>query len=110
MPRTRWLLWGISAIYAIRRLATASDMHVARYAKRMPFLYNILCRHVAKNAIKFAAAHGYEAITCGHTHHMVDMQRSGIRYINTGAWTEAPSHFIHVNDSGIELCEQKRKS
>jgi len=103
MPRTRWLLWGISAVYAIRRLATASDMHVAKYAKRMPFLYNILCNHVAKNAIKFAAAHGYEAVTCGHTHRMVDMQRSGICYINTGAWTETPSYFVRVADTRITL-------
>jgi hypothetical protein len=27
----------------------------------------------------------------------------GIRYINTGAWTELPAHYLHVTADGITL-------
>jgi len=27
----------------------------------------------------------------------------GVRYINTGSWTETPVHYIDVTDAGLDL-------
>jgi UDP-2,3-diacylglucosamine pyrophosphatase LpxH len=78
-------------------------MHVAHYAKRFPRLYDILCRHVRLNAVEFAREHGYAAITCGHTHFAEDVMVDGIRYINTGAWTEAPVVCLWMDDVDMKL-------
>ena len=80
------------------------DMHVAEYAKKWGLLYHILIERVARNAISEVERLGFEAITCGHTHAAMDIQRSGKRYINTGAWTEQPIHYVRVDTTSISLC------
>ena len=78
-------------------------MHVAEYAKKWKSLYRVLRKNVALNAVKYAAQNGFEAVTCGHTHYPEDMVVDGIRYINTGAWTELPAHYLHITGDGISL-------
>lgn len=77
--------------------------HVARFAKNFPRLYGVLRRNVAMNAIEYAREHGFSAITCGHTHYAEEMEVDGIRYINTGCWTETPIHYLEVSDNEITL-------
>jgi UDP-2,3-diacylglucosamine pyrophosphatase LpxH len=77
--------------------------HVAFYAKRWKFFYNKLNEHVAQKALREARDHHFEAVTCGHTHAAMDIERDGVRYLNTGAWTEMPHHYIRVDADGIHL-------
>ncbi|MEE4606925.1 MAG: hypothetical protein V2J65_37000, partial [Desulfobacteraceae bacterium] len=58
---------------------------------------------IALNAVSCAIENGFEAVTCGHTHYPEDMVVDGIRYINTGAWTELPAHYLYVTADGITL-------
>jgi UDP-2,3-diacylglucosamine pyrophosphatase LpxH len=46
---------------------------------------------------------GFEAITCGHAHHPEDRVFQGVRYINTGAWTDYPVFYLLVNEKEISL-------
>ena len=55
------------------------------------------------DAVKFAKENGFGAIACGHTHQPEDRTVQGVRYINTGAWTEYPPHYLMVNDKEIRL-------
>ena len=55
------------------------------------------------DAVKFAREKGFEAITCGHTHYPEDRTFQGVRYINTGAWTEYPVFYLLLNDKEISL-------
>lgn len=84
------------------------DVHVAQYAKKWNFLYRVLNEHVAEKAAKLAADRGIGAVTCGHTHAVMDVERTSegctVRYLNTGAWTEWPHHFVKVDADGIHLC------
>ena len=57
------------------------------------------------NAIEYAKENNYEAVTCGHTHFTEDVTVDGIRYVNTGCWTELPASYLHVDDSDIRLVE-----
>lgn len=79
------------------------DVHVAYYAKKFPRLYRVMTQHIARQAVSFARAHGYPVITCGHTHFAEDINIDGIRYINTGAWTESPSFFLEVFEDKIRM-------
>ncbi len=103
MPTLRAILIPIRLVYYSAAKLKGSKMHVAEYAKRFSFLYSVLCRHVAANATRYAKRHGYKAVTCGHTHFSEDHVIAGIRYLNTGCWTERDTAYIVVDDNGITL-------
>ncbi len=98
MPSTRAILIPIRLVYGIMAHFRRSKMHVAEFAKRFSGVYGVLCRHVAWNAVRYARKHGYEAVTCGHTHFTEDRIVKGIRYLNTGCWTEYGSAAVVVVD------------
>ena len=103
MPRNQFFLKAFHLMHTIRVLLGAKPVHVAHYAKKWGILYRVLRKNVMKNAVHCAAENGYAAVTCGHTHYPEDVVFNGIRYINTGAWTEFPAYFLHVNEDEILL-------
>lgn len=103
MPHNQWFMKAFMYIHAVRVKLGAKPVHVAEYAKKWEFFYKILRKNVLTNAVKCAIENGYEAVTCGHTHYAEDMIFNGIRYINTGAWTEFPAYFIEMNKENIQL-------
>jgi UDP-2,3-diacylglucosamine pyrophosphatase LpxH len=105
MPYNRIFIWIFHALHQFRVALGAESVHVAHYAKKFPALYRVLCESVANNAIEHARENGYEAVVCGHTHHVDDYIKQGIRYLNTGAWTERPCRYVLVNDRELELRE-----
>ena len=103
MPRSRLFMRAFKLMHDLRVKLGAKPVHVAEYAKKWKFFYRVLRNNVALNAIKCAAEKGFEAVTCGHTHFPEDFVLNGIRYINTGAWTEFPAYYIHVTADGMIL-------
>lgn len=103
MPRNRFFLLLFRAFHHVRIFLGAESIHVALYAKRFPFLYNILLRYVSSNALAYAKEAGYPAVVCGHTHFIQDFIRDGIRYMNTGAWTDNKVGCLIVTDDSMEL-------
>ena len=96
MPTVRIILIPARLIYdAIARMV-GSDTHVALFAKRLGCLYRLLCRHVMGNAVAYAKRHGYAAVTCGHTHYPENREIDGVRYLNTGCWTESQRGWVVV--------------
>ena len=81
----------------------ARPVHVAQYAKKWKSFYAYLRKNVMLNAVNYAATNGFEAVTCGHTHFAEEHFVNGIKYINTGAWTESPTYFIRVTDTEMTL-------
>jgi len=104
MPRHGLFKWVFRRIHHLFVALGLRDMHVAEYAKKWGLLYRVLNERVARNAVRAAERLGFEAITCGHTHAAMDIQRGGRRYLNTGAWTESPFHYVRVDPTSIELC------
>jgi len=81
----------------------ARPVHVAQYAKRWKRFYAYLRKSVMLNAVNYAAENGFHAVTCGHTHYAEEQMINGIRYLNTGAWTEQPTYCVRVTDNEISL-------
>jgi len=103
MPRSRIFMRFFNALHKLRVKLGASPVHVANYAKRWKYFYGILRKNVVKNAVQSARQNGFGAVTCGHTHYPEDVLYDGIRYINTGAWTESPSYFLLITDNQMAL-------
>jgi UDP-2,3-diacylglucosamine pyrophosphatase LpxH len=103
MPRHGLFKWLFKRFHRLRVALGWPDVHVAQYAKKWDFLYRTLNKRVARNALRVARRRGFAAITCGHTHAAMDLAVDGRRYLNTGAWTEAPLHYLVVDPEQIRL-------
>ena len=103
MPRNRAFIKAFNLMHHLRVKLGAKPVHVAEYAKKWKSFYSVLRKNVALNAVSCAVENGFEAVTCGHTHYSEDMVVDGIRYVNTGAWTELPAHYLHITADDIAL-------
>lgn len=104
MPSHGLFKWVFRRVHHLFVVLGLRDMHVAEYAKKWGLLYRVLNERVARNAVRVVEQLGFEAITCGHTHAAMDIERGGKRYLNTGAWTERPLHYVRVDATSIALC------
>ena len=103
MPRNQLFMKAFKLLHNVRVKLGAKPVHVAEYAKKWETFYRVLCKNVMTNAVKCAMENGYEAVTCGHTHYAEDVVFNGVRYINTGAWTEFPAFFLHMTKEKMFL-------
>ena len=104
MPKSLLFIRFFKFCHRIRLRLGAPPIHVAELAKRWtPFLYRVLTEEVKKNAVDCAVGGGFGAITCGHTHYPEDSMCEGVRYINTGSWTEEPLHYLAVRKNDLRL-------
>jgi len=74
-----------------------------QFARKLEALYRPYRKTIMQNAVRYAKEHGFEVVVCGHTHYPEDRIVDGIRYINTGGWTEQPSFYLIVNHEEISL-------
>ena len=103
MPRSQMFIKAFKIMHDLRVKLGARPIHVAQYAKKWKSFYEYLRKNVMLNAVSYAAANGFEAVTCGHTHFAEEQFVNGIKYLNTGAWTERPTHYVRVTDNEISL-------
>jgi UDP-2,3-diacylglucosamine pyrophosphatase LpxH len=103
MPRSRLFIKAFRLMHKLRVKMGARPVHVAEYAKKWKSFYRVLCKNIALNAVKCAAENDFAAVTCGHTHYAEDFILDGIRYINTGAWTEFPAYYLLVTPEEMVL-------
>lgn len=103
MPALRGVLIPLRVVYEFCTRVVGKKTHVASFAKRFPFVYNILNGHVARNAAAYAKANGFAAVTCGHTHHPEERKMGGVRYLNTGCWTEDAARVVIEDDGVVSL-------
>lgn len=103
MPRSRPFMMAFKFMHRIRVKLGAKPVHVAHYAKKWKLFYGVLRKNVMMNAVRCAKENGYEAITCGHTHYPEDVLFDGVRYINTGSWTESPLFYLSLTKNAMSL-------
>ena len=103
MPRNLAFMKAFKWMHDLRVKLGARPVHVAKYAKKWNLFYRFLCKNVMMNAVDCALENGFEVVTCGHTHYPEDRIFNGIRYINTGSWTETPAFYLRVTDDQITL-------
>ena len=105
MPRSQLFIKAFQMMHDLRVKLGARPIHVAQYAKKWKSFYGYLLKNVMLNAVSYAAENGFEAVTCGHTHFAEEHFINGIRYLNTGAWTEQPTYYVRVTHNEMTLNE-----
>jgi len=103
MPKNQAFIKAFKLMHDLRVKLGARPVHVAHYAKKWEIFYKVLRKNVMRNAVNCAMENGYEGVTCGHTHYPEERIFNGIRYMNTGAWTEAPAFYLLVTAQEIML-------
>jgi UDP-2,3-diacylglucosamine pyrophosphatase LpxH len=101
--RIQQLLRPFKLIQFILVKSGLKPVNVAHFATKFEPFYRFYRKKLMLDAVKLAKEKGFGAITCGHTHYPEDRNVQGVRYINTGAWTEYPPHYLMVNDREIRL-------
>jgi UDP-2,3-diacylglucosamine pyrophosphatase LpxH len=79
--------------------------HFARLLDRWNTRWLRLTEKVADGALAYAKARGATRIFCGHTHQAMTAERDGVRYFNTGAWTNDCPTFITIADQEVAIHE-----
>ncbi len=94
----------VKGFHRLRILLGAEPVHVAEYVKQWEALYNVLRRHARESAVRYAKGAGVGTVVCGHVHCPEDTMADGIRYVNTGSWTEDPPWCFRVEEDAAMLC------
>jgi UDP-2,3-diacylglucosamine pyrophosphatase LpxH len=102
-PHHRMFVKAFLAVHRLRVRLGAPPVHVAEYAKRWDVFYRILRSSVRDNAVEYARQNGYRSAACGHVHYPEDTVVNGVRYFNTGCWTESPAAFLDIGEDGASL-------
>ncbi len=103
MPYNRWFIRSFRFLHGLRIRLGARPVHVAHYAKKFKPLYNFLRRNIRENAVEHAREIKVRTVACGHVHFAEDTRVGDIRYVNLGAWTEAPTYCLLVDDNALRL-------
>jgi UDP-2,3-diacylglucosamine pyrophosphatase LpxH len=101
--RIQQLLKPFKLIQAILVRSGLRPVNVAHLATKFEPFYRLYRRNLMLDAVKFAKQKGFGAVACGHTHYPEDRIVQGVRYINTGAWTQYPPYYLVINDREIGL-------
>jgi UDP-2,3-diacylglucosamine pyrophosphatase LpxH len=76
----------------------------SRWIRRISKKFQRNSQVVQGGAVELARTRGCDHVTCGHTHLSKDAEIDGIRYINTGTWTEhPPCPFLAVRGAEVSL-------
>jgi UDP-2,3-diacylglucosamine pyrophosphatase LpxH len=72
----------------------------ARWIRRVAKKFQRNSQLIEHRASEYARGRGFRFVTCGHTHLSLTAEHDGVRYFNTGTWTEAPPCPYLVVDGG----------
>ncbi|HWE35528.1 MAG TPA: UDP-2,3-diacylglucosamine diphosphatase [Isosphaeraceae bacterium] len=89
------------AFYYIQKWAPHNTARAIRRISKRWQRNSQLVRH---RAIEYARSKGFRLVTCGHTHLSETAEESGVRYFNTGTWTEhPPCPYLAVKGADVRL-------
>jgi len=76
----------------------------SRWVRRVTKRFQRNSQLVERRASEYARSTGYKFVTCGHTHLALTADVDGVRYINSGTWTDLPPcPFVAVKDGDVRL-------
>ena len=93
-----------SFLYLMLQRVDMKKRRLSRFVKRLSKKWLRLSNKVSLSAIRYGKRKKADYVFCGHTHLSVEKKMKDIRYFNSGCWTDIPSTFIEIKDSGkIEI-------
>lgn len=101
--RVRFLFNLLNRVRLMWERLGGKQLSHAQFARKLEVLYKPYRKTIIQNAVYYAKQHGFDVVVCGHTHYPEDRIVDGIRYINTGSWTEQQSFYLLVKNEEISL-------
>ena len=89
--------------YDLVQKIDSRDMRFSRFIKRRSKKWLRLSKNVANGAMHYAKLRKAQYVFCGHTHQAMKKEMDGVKYYNSGCWTDIPSHFITVGEDGVKI-------
>src|SRR6201987_2529631 len=77
----------------------------ARLIDRLNTKWLRMSAKVASGALAYARLHHADRIFCGHTHAALQHEYNGIRYYNSGSWTDSRPTYVTVEEQGVQIHE-----
>ena len=102
ITRYRWVTAiGCGTFFYIQKWA---PHNASRWIRRVSKRFQRNSRLVLQGAVEYARSKGCRHVTCGHTHLPLAAEVDGVRYFNTGTWTEhPPCPFLAVRGGEVRL-------
>ena len=94
-----------TAIYNYVQKIDYEDRRVSHYLKQKSKGWLRLSDKVARGALRFAKKYDANYVFCGHTHKATQRRDHGIKYYNSGCWTDNPCTYITIDEKKIEICD-----
>jgi UDP-2,3-diacylglucosamine pyrophosphatase LpxH len=93
-----------AATWAFAWIQTLFPHRAARWIRRVSKRFQRNGPLVQRSAIEYARTNGCRFVTCGHTHLPTVAEEAGVRYFNTGTWTDRPPcPFLAVRGAEVAL-------
>lgn len=92
-------------IYDVVQRREGERKSLSRWLKRKSKGWLSVCRKVEMRALEYARSKDVDYILCGHTHYHNEntgVDGRGIKYVNTGCWTDTPSTLVTIGTDGIQ--------
>lgn len=95
-----------SYLYLLVQRVDGEKQRVSRWVKRSSKSWLRISEKIAQDAMKHGARRRVDYVFCGHTHIAMEAEREGVRYCNSGCWTDRPSQYITIDhDEGVRIRE-----
>lgn len=95
-----------SYIYLKLQKIDGERQRLSRWIKRTSKSWLRVADTVGRDALDYALTTAADVVFCGHTHIPGHTERNGVRYINSGCWTDRPSQYVTVGVKGdVQLHE-----
>lgn len=90
-------------VYLLIQLLDSRQQRFSRWVKRMSKSWLRLSKKVAKGSSWYGKyLKQAEYVFCGHTHREDHTMEYGVKYWNSGCWTDIPSTYITMNKKGVQ--------
>ena len=97
-------LSGIGAFLYIQIQKCDSERkRLTRFLDRLNSRWLRLSPKIAADALAYAKLRGANTIFCGHTHQAMETEKDGVRYFNSGCWSNDRPTYISVDEAGVQI-------
>lgn len=102
-----FLSYAASAVYNFIQKIDFKDKRISHFLKKRSKGWLRLSEKVAKSAILYGRLKGAKYVFCGHTHKSMKKRKKGVKYYNSGCWTDTPSTYITIDHKQIKIHKVK---
>lgn len=92
-----------TVLYNFLQKIDFKDKRMSRYVKRKSKGWLRISEKIFRSAVLYGKLRGAKYVFCGHTHKAMEKTRFGVKYYNSGCWTDASCSYITIDENGIKI-------